>query len=63
MRLRVRTKDGKVDKDSLEREVKKKIPGFSEYEFDYQEEMLFVKARKPEMAEGMVELFVIWFYR
>lgn len=61
--MKVKMKQGKIDKQSLEQQIKRKIPGFDDYEFDYDKDKLWVKARKEGMPEGIVELFLFWFYK
>ena len=63
MKMKIKLKSGKVDKESLEKEIKKKIPRYSEYEFDYQSNHVFVSARNDDMAKDEVELFIFTLWK
>ena len=61
--MKVKTKDGKVDTESIERNIKRKIPGYQRYDFDYSDNKVWVKAWKEGMPEDVVELFLFQFFK
>lgn len=62
-RMKVKVKDGKIDLQSLEREIKKKLPGHNDFKFDYAGNKVFVTARKDTTPGGYVELYLFYFYK
>jgi hypothetical protein len=62
-RMKVKIKDGKLDLESLQEEIKKKLPGYSDFKFEYDGNKIFVKARKDTTPQGYVELFLFYFYK
>jgi len=56
--MKVKTKEGKLDLESLEAKIKKLLTGYKDFKFDYSGNHVFVTARKPETPEGKVELFL-----
>jgi len=61
--IKVKVRSGKIDEGSLEQEIKRRLPGYDEYEFEYLGNKVFVQARKKEMAPDTVELFVFQFFK
>ena len=55
--LVVKVKDGHMDKDDLERQIKTLLPGYAGYKFDYQGNHVYVKA-DPKDPQGKFELYL-----
>jgi hypothetical protein len=60
---KVKITNGKLDQHSLEEQIKKKMPGYTDFSFDHTSNFprngrTFVTARKPDTPGGMVEVFV-----
>lgn len=59
--MKVRVKNGKLDLEDLENRIKKLIPGYPSYKFDYDGNKVWVSAELKDQPE-MVELFVFVFF-
>ena len=60
--MALKVKEGKLDMESMEVSIKKRLPGHSDFKFDVQDNKVFVTARKPETPKGKVELYVFYFF-
>ena len=60
--MELKTRDGKLDMESLEASIKKRLPGHSEFNFDVEGNKVFVTARKKTTPKGKVELYVFYFF-
>lgn len=61
-KMAVKVKDGKLDIQDLEGQIKKQLPGHSEFSFSYSGNWVTITAHKDNTPKGMVDMYMFDFF-